>query len=31
VDALVYWEARLLGAIPSWSIHVTARRPGGAG
>lgn len=31
VDALVYWEARLLGALPSWSIHVTARRPGGAG
>lgn len=26
VDALLYWEARLLARVPSWSIHVTARR-----
>jgi SAM-dependent methyltransferase len=26
VDALLYWEARLLGRVPSWSLHVTARR-----
>jgi len=26
VDALLYWEARLLGRIPSWSLHVTSRR-----
>ena len=25
VDALVCWEARLLGRVPSWSIHVSAR------
>lgn len=28
VDALLCWEARLLGRIPSWSIHVTARKAG---
>jgi len=28
VDAFLYWEARLLGRLPSWSIHVTARRRG---
>jgi len=28
VDALLYWEARLLGRVPSWSLHVTARRGG---
>jgi SAM-dependent methyltransferase len=28
VDALLYWEARLLGRVPSWSLHVTARRRG---
>lgn len=26
VDALLCWEARLLGRVPSWSIHVTARK-----
>jgi hypothetical protein len=26
VDALLYGEARLLGRVPSWSLHVTARR-----
>ncbi len=26
VDALLYWEARLLGRVPSWSLHVSARR-----
>jgi len=28
VDALLYWEARLLGRIPSWSLHVTTRNRG---
>ena len=28
VDTLLCWEARLLGRVPSWSIHVTARTPG---
>jgi hypothetical protein len=28
VDALLYWEARLLGRVPSWSLHVTTRRRG---
>lgn len=27
VDALVYWEARALARVPSWSIHVSARKP----
>ena len=26
VDALLYWEARLLGRVSSWSLHVSARR-----
>jgi len=26
VDARLFWEARLLGRVPSWSIHVTVRR-----
>jgi len=26
VDALLWWEARLLGALPSWSLHISARR-----
>jgi SAM-dependent methyltransferase len=26
VDALLYWEARLLGRVPSWSLHVTTRK-----
>jgi SAM-dependent methyltransferase len=30
VDTLLCWEARLLGRVPSWSIHVTARTPGAA-
>ena len=25
VDALIYAEARLLGRLPSWSLHVSAR------
>jgi len=25
-DAALWWEARLLSRIPSWSIHVSARR-----
>ncbi len=28
VDVLLCWEARLLGRVPSWSIHVSARTPG---
>ena len=27
VDALVYWEAMTLARVPSWSIHVSARKP----
>jgi hypothetical protein len=26
VDAVLFWEARMLGRVPSWSIHVTARK-----
>ncbi len=35
-DGLLWWEARLLGRIPSWGLHVSARKsrsqrgPGGA-
>ena len=28
VDALLCWEARALGRVPSWSLHVTARSRG---
>jgi len=28
VDALLWLEARMLGRWPSWTVHVTARRPG---
>jgi SAM-dependent methyltransferase len=31
VDALLCWEARLLGRVPSWSIHVSARTLGASG
>jgi SAM-dependent methyltransferase len=26
VDALLYWEAKLLARVPSWSLHVSARK-----
>jgi SAM-dependent methyltransferase len=26
VDQLLWWEARILAAVPSWSLHVSARR-----
>jgi hypothetical protein len=26
VDAALWCEARLLGRVPSWSVHVSARR-----
>ena len=25
-DTLLWWEARLLARLPSWSLHVSARR-----
>jgi ubiquinone/menaquinone biosynthesis C-methylase UbiE len=31
VDAVLCWEARLLGRVPSWSIHVSARTLGASG
>ncbi len=27
LDALLHWEARLLSRVPSWSLHVSARKP----